>query len=449
VLPVSPGAIGLAAAAATLVTLLAWRAATTAPVLLLGLVALPWLPIPIPAAFLIWSAPFVVVVWIAVFAILLGSARLPLAWLVRRAAARPALAAGLAACVVYSVAAWQVAPSVPGGDEPHYLVITQSLLYDQDLRIENNHRRGDYHAYFAGELRPDFLRRGRNGEIYSIHAPGVSALVLPAFALGGYRAVVMFLILLASVAAALSWWLAWRVTGRRDAAWFGCAAVVLAPTAVLNAFTVYPDGPGALFVLTGVWALVRARDERISGASSVRPWLLHGAALALLPWLHTRFALLAGGLGALVLPRADEKPVAKASAFLAVPAVSALAWIAPSPPLWRAGSRDSVRGSSDRCPHPGGPRGLLFDQQYGLPAMRRCCRAFAGLVVLRTREFRWLPRNWFVAAPPAHGDALAMWWRPRAPARFFLPPCRARDSRLCRVGRGDATRTRAARWRRC
>ena len=43
---------------------------------------------------------------------------------------------------------------MPGGDEPHYLVITQSLLYDGDLKIENNHQRGDYRAYYGGDLPP-------------------------------------------------------------------------------------------------------------------------------------------------------------------------------------------------------------------------------------------------------------------------------------------------------
>ena len=79
-----------------------------------------------------------------------------------------------------------MSPRIPGGDEPHYLIITQSLLTDGDLRIEDNHRRREYAAYVDGELKPDYLRRGRDGAIYSIHAPGVSALVLPAFALAGY-----------------------------------------------------------------------------------------------------------------------------------------------------------------------------------------------------------------------------------------------------------------------
>ena len=37
----------------------------------------------------------------------------------------------------------------PAGDEPHYLIIAQSLWRDGDLKIENNHARRDYNEYFA------------------------------------------------------------------------------------------------------------------------------------------------------------------------------------------------------------------------------------------------------------------------------------------------------------
>jgi hypothetical protein len=80
-------------------------------------------------------------------------------------------------------------PRLPAGDEPHYLVIAQSLLRDHDLQIENNHTRGDYHEFFALPLKPDYLLRGVNGQIYSIHAPGLPVLVAPVFALFGYRGV--------------------------------------------------------------------------------------------------------------------------------------------------------------------------------------------------------------------------------------------------------------------
>ena len=237
--------------------------------------------------------------------------------------------AGAAACAVFALAAKGAAPSIPSGDEPRYLVITQSLLYDHDLQIQNNLARGDYRAYFAQDLGPDFYRRGRNGAIYSIHAPGLPAVVLPAFALGGYRAVVAFLVVVAAGGCALAWWLAWRTTGDLAAAWFGWAAVALSAPFLLEAFTVYPDGLGATVVLTGVWALFRAEWERERGAHAWWPWLCHGAALALLPWLHTRLAVVAATLGGLILIRLARttNPVAKAIAFLAVPAVSALAWL--------------------------------------------------------------------------------------------------------------------------
>ncbi|MCU1383902.1 MAG: hypothetical protein JWL71_2599, partial [Acidobacteria bacterium] len=89
----------------------------------------------------------------------------------------------------------------PGADEPHYLVITQSLLRDHDLAIENNHAQRDYREYFGGELRPDFLRRGLNDVIYSIHAPGLPALLVPAYATAGYRGAVVLLCLFAALAA--------------------------------------------------------------------------------------------------------------------------------------------------------------------------------------------------------------------------------------------------------
>ena len=108
------------------------------------------------------------------------------AGLVRDPRYQPRIAAG-ATLVVALVAAWVLNSRLPAGDEPHYLVITQSLIKDADLRIENNHRARDYAAYLDAPLAPDFLRRGRDGQIYSIHAPGLPVLVLPAFWLFGYR----------------------------------------------------------------------------------------------------------------------------------------------------------------------------------------------------------------------------------------------------------------------
>ena len=289
-LPLSPAAIILSTLVGVAIYWVIRAGASPVPLWLLGLIALAWIPGRLPAAFALWTGPMSLLVWLAVALCMLASMKKETAFFsdaektaVPLSRDRPALAAGLITVLLGGFSAWQVAPSVPAGDEPHYLVITQSLLKDGDLRIENNHRQRDYRAYMEGDIPPDFRVRGRNREIYSIHAPGVSALVAPAFAVGGYYGVVLFLLILSGITGALAWHLAFLVTGRMAAAWFGWASVALSATFLFHTFTVYPDGPGALAVLTGVWGMLRTEREAETRSEAVTPWFLHGAALATLP----------------------------------------------------------------------------------------------------------------------------------------------------------------------
>ena len=448
-LPISPVAIATAVLAAAVIVGLARAGASLVPVWLLSLIILPWLPWPAPAAFLIWAGSISWVIWTAVLLIMIVTAtRLPraerlLPGVAARVRERPRLAAGALAFCVFAFSAWEVAPSVPGGDEPHYLVITQSLLLDGDLKIENNHRRGDYQSYFAGPLAPHYIRRGLNGEIYSIHAPGLSAVIAPAFALGGYRGVVVFLLVIASCGSALAWHLAWLSSGSAAAAWFGWAAVTLAATTIFHSFTVYPDGLGGVIALTGVWALLRAEQERRTGEVRLLPWFLHGMALALLPWLHSRFALLAGSIGALVLLRLSvtKNPAGKAVAFLSIPAVSAVGWMGLFVAIYGVADPSAPYGSTREFSLgfiPGGLAGLLFDQRFGLIANAPVLLVGLAGLAMMLRAGRPSPAitAWagfadrrlalellFVTVPYLlTATSYAMWWAGwSAPARFANP----------------------------
>ncbi|HEY2432181.1 MAG TPA: hypothetical protein VGI12_05860 [Vicinamibacterales bacterium] len=427
--------LALSALAGAIVLAIGWRrpaaqASLLAAVSPLLLVFLPWLPFTVPNAFLIWTGGLLSLVWVVTGTALVGVWQPRVPSVTAASPRAQTVLAGLVSFVVFASAAWFASPSIPGGDEPHYLIITQSLLYDHDLQIENNHRRGDYRAYFAGDLNPDSIRRGRNGAVYSIHAPGLPALLVPAFALGGYHGVVVFLLAVASAACALAWYLAWRVTGSAAAAWFGWAAVAGAAPWILETFTVYPDGPGAAIVLTGFWALLRAEREGREGGeggegrSSVR-WFIHGLALALLPWMHTRFSVLAATLGGLILVRLAHVPksLQKAIAFLLPPAVSAIAWLffftvlygTPDPSAPYGGRVDSAFAFL-----PNGLGGLLFDQGFGLLATAPVLVvAFAGFA-----RARRLALEWCVVALPylLAVTTFAMWWAGMSgPARFLVP----------------------------
>jgi hypothetical protein len=423
-LPISPLPIAVAIAAGATMLLAIRRGLSPAPLMLLGLLFLPWLPIALPAALLLWTGPLAILVWVGV------AAAMAPRFVRITSPGRPQVVAGVLAFAIGAVAWWQVAPQVPGGDEPHYLVITQSLLKDGDLDIRNNHRRRDYASFAPGVLPPHVQVLRPDGRIYSIHAPGLPAVVAPAFAIGGYSGAVLLLLAIAASGSALAWHLAWLVTGRTDAAWFGWAAVTLSVTWIFHSFTIYPDGPGAVLLLTGVWALLRTDDEKRSLANSVTPWLWHGAALAALPWMHSRFSVLAGGIAALVLLRLAQvpNPASKAFAFLLVPIVSALGWFGYFIALY-----GTPNPSAPYAPEPAsfafvpdGLAGLLFDQRFGLLAYAPVLLfALIGIGVMLARPAwrRQALELLFVVLPylvvVTH---FAMWWGGRsAPARFFVP----------------------------
>ena len=252
---------------------------------------LPFLPGNLPAAFLIWQGPTEAFVWsIAIAGLLASRLRKCLPLL-----ANPDRAPWIAGAIV-AVAARrgfsQVRGVIPGGDEPHYLAATQSILKDFDLRVANNYANGDYLDYFPGRLEPHFLKRSTSGEIYSIHAPGVSIVVLPAFAIAGYAGAALMMILIAALTAAITWRLAWRVSGSVAGAWAGVAAVFATTPYFFHTFTIYPEVIGSLCV-----AMRRVAAHRVGGRQATwrrRRLIAAGAALSLLPWLHSRFAVIAG-----------------------------------------------------------------------------------------------------------------------------------------------------------
>jgi hypothetical protein len=414
----------------------AWAAAAfakltaraAAPLWLPLVSVLPWLPVPLPPAALLAVGPLgqLLVATSALFCIVaVAFERRGVQDVGTRAAIPVLLLAAL-----FSASAWWVSPRIPGGDEPHYLIITQSLLTDGDLRIEDNHRRRDYAAYADGELKPDYLRRGRDGAIYSVHAPGVSAVLLPGFALAGYPGAVLTLVLLGTLGMLAVWSASRDLTGNVTAASVATAGVGLSVPFFFQTFTIYPDGPASVGVAVVVWlALVRPGDVTWQRA------LACGAVLGALPWMHTRYAAIAGPLGMIVAGRllwpreASFWPVrARALAAFALPAVvSGVAWLSMFLAIYGTWDPRAPYGHATdmrwaRIPH--GVTGLLLDQQFGLlPNAPIYVVALAGFAALWRRDRR-LTAELLVATAPyvAAVAGFHMWWGGQSsPARFLVP----------------------------
>ena len=352
------------------------------PLFSLVVLLLPYLPV-LPdrwPALQALAGPLAGIVWLCVAALqvwVLWQSRLLTARVIERWSLRSVtLVIFLATAAMAGVAANRLAGTVlfPSGDEPHYLVMAQSLWRDGDLQIENNHTRGDYHEYYAPDLDPHYLTRGRNGQIYSIHPIGIAVLLSPIYALGGYTASVWALILMASAATALAWRWTMSMLNAAGAATFAWAGIVLSAPFLLNTFTIYPEIGAALAVMIALTTTLRTHPAR----SGPLPWLAVGIAMAAIPWLSTKYAPMSAMLCLVVLNRlrGTATPLAllrqrNAWIVAGLYAVSLLGWFAFFYLVWGSPSPTAPYGSltqtEPRYFVRGGP-GLFMDQEYGLLA---------------------------------------------------------------------------------
>ena len=396
------------------------------PIAALAALALPYLPfaadaVPAidalagPGRWWVWAIVGVQLAWtIGTLAVDAGR-RLPFA---ERTMPALVVAAGL---VIFGVAAWrlQLTPVSPSGDEPHYLIVTQSLLADHDLAIENNHVRGDYRAYFPTLLKPDYRRRGSDGQIYSIHPVGLSVLIAPAFAIGGYRGASIFLALLAALAGAIAWRWARADSGSDPAAFFGWLALITSASYVLHSFAIFPDCAAALALV----AALRPRDA-FTISSPLADAIVRGIALGVLPWLGTKYfpmSLVALGL-AWAAHRERRGAVVAPYAMAIALWFGFFWWIYGTPsPMAPYGASHQMSLATLASGFPG----LFADQEYGV---------FASAPVLALAVVGW----WRLWRRDAEGrrtvlttllpfgtlalttGAFELWWGGTAPGRQLV-----------------------------
>lgn len=180
----------------------------------------------------------------------------------------------------------------PSGDEPHYLVMADSVASDFDLDLHNNYLSDFDTRRIYGLTIPHVYNTPRGWMPY--HYPGLSILIAAPFRIAGVAgARVALCALTLALPVSLFVWFRERLTaassGRTDssrtAAWLTLGLVICEPI-LFGSTQIYPDLPGGVVALSlFVYVLLALEGRRPWWA-----WALFWLAAGCLPWLHAKFA---------------------------------------------------------------------------------------------------------------------------------------------------------------
>ena len=194
----------------------------------------------------------------------------------------------LIALYIASIDIWATRGASITGDEPFYLLTTQSLLQDGDLDLRQQYAQRSYESFFdhPGGLWQQSVPR-EDGVLLSPHNPGLSVLLLPGFVIAGLVGAQVQMLVMAALTFALTYVLVVSLTRESLWSWAATMLIALSATAFIYSTEIYPEIPAALALVASLIIL----------QSKERPGLWLAVALAgcvtALMWLGIKYAPLA------------------------------------------------------------------------------------------------------------------------------------------------------------
>ncbi|HVR38590.1 MAG TPA: hypothetical protein VMU84_05805, partial [Thermoanaerobaculia bacterium] len=218
--------------------------------------------------------------------------------------------AALVAALVYAIAMPAMLQVPIDGDEPWYLLITESLAHDRDLDLANQYRtlaQSQTQRPDLGPLPGDPI--GPHGEQYSRHEPFLPLLLVPGYLIGGLLGALATIALFGAllVRSTLRMFEDEGISDSAARAVFPFLA--FAPPILFYSLRIWPEVPAAFFFVEAVRGVTQRRAKR---------WL---PALLGLVLLKLRFVLIAVSLGV----RRQSRRFLIIAAIIAIPLLIALA----------------------------------------------------------------------------------------------------------------------------
>jgi hypothetical protein len=196
------------------------------------------------------------------------------------------------------------------GDEPHYLLVAESIAFDGDVDLRNDYASRERTLRVVNMFPLGYPAQAavykESGELRPLHGVGLSVLLAPAVGLGGLTGARIAMVLIAALLAHQLYFLLADLGLRRRYRIGAWIAVVFCMPVLPFTSQIYPELPGALLVIVVLRIIFRR-------TSSPRALAMGSVASAALFWLHVRyfpisFALLAG----LAYAATSDRPAGRA-----------------------------------------------------------------------------------------------------------------------------------------
>jgi hypothetical protein len=280
-----------------------------------------------------------------------------------------------------------IAPTA--SDEPHYMIIVQSIVFDHDLDLANDYAGQRYYEFYPEPL-PDVHGIHVGNAIYSLRDMGLPVLAVIPYALAGRTGVLVLICVFGALLAAQLYLLLRDLAFDRRIALLAVGATVFVHPFLTYTTQIYPDLIAAVVFVTAVQLI------RHGTATPLRNLVLASAFVGTLPWLTTRGWFIAIGLGLVVAyaalwPRRDlgRRFLASALPFAALVLLLCyfnwrlFGWFIPGAGYFLIRDQQEILSYS---PQSGVP-GLLFDRAFGLvPRAAVYLLAFVGVAALWRRR---------------------------------------------------------------
>lgn len=186
----------------------------------------------------------------------------------------------------------------PTGDEPHYLMIGQSIWHDQDIDLSNQMKEKSYQSFYpAEEIDFHYTNQGSN-KLTSKHFPLLSLLASPLVGLAGRFGMLLMIMAAAALIAVLLYYLIKACSfSEAEARTVWLVSIMTVPLGIYFDL-IYTELPAISVLLIGLLGLISKPLPRL--------WLTILAA-CLLPWFYPKYIPLSLMLGGAVMIKAWQQ----------------------------------------------------------------------------------------------------------------------------------------------